>query len=47
MDDKKYKTDTKGKLTKIAGDLQKVLGVRTPPPASSPSEGETPPKKPG
>ena len=46
MDEKKYKPDVKGKLTKIAGDLQKVLGVRGPAPAASPSQGETPPKKP-
>lgn len=30
MDEKKYKPDVKGKLTKVAGDLEKVLGVRGP-----------------
>lgn len=46
MDDKKYKTDTKSKLTKIAGDLGKVLGVRGPAPAAPPAEGEKSSKKP-
>ena len=46
MDREKYKVDIKGKLTKVAGDLQKVLGVRGPAPAKPPAEGETPPKKP-
>jgi len=46
MDEKKYKPDTKGKLTKIAGDLRKVLGVRGPAPATSPREGGEGAKKP-
>ena len=46
MEEKKYKPDIKGKLTKMADDLQKVLGVRKPAPAAPPPEGEVPPKKP-
>jgi len=46
MDEKKYKTDTKGKITKLAGDLQKVLGVRGSTSAPPPAEGEVAPKKP-
>jgi hypothetical protein len=46
MDEKKYKPDTKGKITKLAGDLQKVLGVRTPTAPSSPSQGGESAKKP-
>ena len=42
----KYKIDIKGKLTRIAGDLQKVLGVRGSTPAPSPPEGEKGSKKP-
>lgn len=45
MDEKKYKTDTKGKIAKLAGDLQKVLGVRKPARAKSPAQGATPPKR--
>jgi hypothetical protein len=45
MDQPKYKTDTKSKITRIAGDLEKVLGVRGSPPAKTPSRGEKPPKK--
>lgn len=41
MAEKKYKIDTKSKLTKVAGDLQKVLGARKPAPTSPP-----PPTKP-
>ena len=46
MPEPNYKVDTKGKLVKVAADLQKVLGVRGSPPASSPSQGGVPPKKP-
>lgn len=46
MEDKKYKPDVKGKLTRIAGDLEKVLGVRGPAPAAPPPEGQGQPKKP-
>jgi len=46
MAEKKYKVDTKGKLARVVGDAQKILGVRGPAPAKSPPEGETPPKKP-
>lgn len=30
MSEARYKIDTKNKLTKVAEDLQKVLGVRKP-----------------
>ena len=46
MAEKKYKVDIKGKLARVVGDAQKVLGVRRSAPAKSPPEGETPPKKP-
>jgi len=46
MDESKFKTDQKEKLARLAGDLQKVLGVRTPPAAVPPSKGEERPKKP-
>lgn len=46
MDEKKYKPDVKGKLTKIAGDLQKVLGVRGSAPTPPQKEGEEGSKKP-
>ena len=46
MDEKKYKPDVKGKLAKIAGDLQKVLGVRGSTPAPPPAEGGKGSKKP-
>lgn len=46
MAEKKYKVDTKSKLTKVAGDLQKVIGARQPAPAAAQKEGSTPPKKP-
>lgn len=36
MADPKYKINTKEKLTKVADDLQKVLGVRKP--AKKPEE---------
>lgn len=45
-DEKKYKVDTKGKITRMARDLQKVLGVRGSAPAPSPPEGEKGSKKP-
>lgn len=46
MAEPKYKVNTKEKLTKIAGDLEKVLGVRKPAPAAPQKEGESAPKKP-
>jgi len=46
MAEPKYKIDTKGKLTKVATDLEKVLGVRRPAPAAPPAKGEGAAKKP-
>jgi hypothetical protein len=46
MAEPKYKVDTKGKLTKVADDLQKVLGVRGSPGKPSPRPVGAPPKKP-
>lgn len=46
MAEQKYKVDTKGKLTKVAEDLQKVLGVRGTAPPKRPAEGAAAPKKP-
>jgi len=46
MAEPKYKINTKEKLTRVAGDLQKVLGVRGPAPAAPPAEGAAAPKKP-
>jgi hypothetical protein len=46
MAEPKYKINTKDKLTRVAGDLQKVLGVRGSAPAKTPAKGEVPPKKP-
>jgi hypothetical protein len=45
MDEAKYKTTEKGKLARLAGDLQKVLGARGIPAESSPPEGEEGTKK--
>jgi len=47
MDESKFKTSQKEKLARLAGDLQKVLGARTPPAAAPPSQGGERPKKPG
>jgi len=46
MDEKKYKVDTKGKITRMANDLSKVLGVRGSAPAAPPKEGGEGAKKP-
>lgn len=45
MAEPKYKVDTRGKIIKVADDLQKVLGVRGSPPAKPSAKGEVPPKK--
>lgn len=46
MDKKKYKVDIKGRLTRTADDLQKVLGVRGSTPPPPPKEGGEGSKKP-